>query len=260
MDATDEKIVIEKMDRTTILTLNRENKLNAFDWETLRRMKSALVDFCNEPSQSVLVITGAGKKSFCTGADLNDFKEMSPELVFDWCKLGNEVFNFIADMPKPAIAAINGFALGGGLELALACDFRIACEHAILGFPEVTLGWVPGWGGIRRAARALGPLKAKELLMLGSRIKANEALPLGLLNKVVPYDDLIRASCDLARQLADKNPISLEIIKSMLQDGGGDPRSQANLLEALSVSCLSKTPYAAEKIESFQRRTGKRKD
>jgi enoyl-CoA hydratase/carnithine racemase len=199
-----------------------------------------------------MILTGAGEKAFCVGADLKDLKVMSREETIEWCLLGSSVFNAIARVPKVVVAAVNGYALGGGLELALACDFRIASENAALGLPEVTLGWMPGWGGVKRLVELIGPTRAKEMLMFGSRIKAGEALSLGILNRVVPLPDLIRSAREYADRLCEKNPMSLAAIKLMLQEHGSAVDSRDSLLEAMTVSLLSKSDYAAGKIAAFE--------
>ncbi|MGD9137875.1 MAG: enoyl-CoA hydratase/isomerase family protein [Desulfobacterales bacterium] len=202
-----------------------------------------------------MILTGADQKAFCVGADLKDLKAMSRDETTAWCMLGSNVFNTIARVAKPVVAAINGYALGGGLELALACDFRIAAENASLGLPEVTLGWLPGWGGVKRLVELIGPTRAKEMLMFGSRIKAAEAMSIGLLNRVVPQDRLMAVAGEFAGELCEKNPMSLSAIKLMIQEHSGRVDSRDSLLEAMSVSSLSKSDYALEKIAAFENKS-----
>lgn len=247
-----ESIIVEKETELTIVTLNREKVLNAFDWESLHRLQAVVTEFEKDAACKVMILTGAGEKAFCVGADLKDLKVMSREETIEWCLLGSSVFNAIARVPKVVVAAVNGYALGGGLELALACDFRIASENAALGLPEVTLGWMPGWGGVKRLVELIGPTRAKEMLMLGSRIKAGEALSLGILNRVVPLPDLMDAAREYAGRLCEKNPMSLAAIKLMLQEHGSAVDSRDSLLEAMSVSLLSKSDFALRKIAEFE--------
>jgi len=247
-----ESIIVEKETELTIVTLNREKVLNAFDWESLHRLQAVVTEFEKDAACKVMILTGAGEKAFCVGADLKDLKVMSREETIEWCLLGSSVFNAIARVPKVVVAAVNGYALGGGLELALACDFRIASENAALGLPEVTLGWMPGWGGVKRLVELIGPTRAKEMLMLGSRIKAGEALSLGILNRVVPLPDLMDTAREYTGRLCEKNPMSLAAIKLMLQEHGSAVDSRDSLLEAMSVSLLSKSDFALRKIAEFE--------
>jgi enoyl-CoA hydratase/carnithine racemase len=258
MQNSTKRIIVEHDKEITTLKINREQALNAFDWESLSELDDIFRDFSRDQSQKVMIITGVGDKSFCVGADLKDFKMMDSEQIVQWCMLGSNIFNNIAKAAKPVIAAINGYALGGGLELALACDFRIGSEKVILGLPEVTLGWIPGWGGVKRLTQIVGYEKARYLLMLGERIKADEALNLGLLSKVVSSVDLMAEAIELARQLCEKDPRSLAIIKMMLHDQNGPVNITESLLEAMSVGLLGKSSYALEKIKSFASR-GKKK-
>ena len=251
-------IIIEKETELTIVTLNREKVLNAFDWESLHHLQAVVAEFEKDASRRAMILTGAGEKAFCVGADLKDLKAMSRDETIEWCLLGSNVFNAIARLPKPVVAAVNGYALGGGLELALACDFRIASENAVLGLPEVTLGWLPGWGGVKRLGGMIGPTRAKEMLMFGSRLKADEALALGILNRVVPLSELMVAAREYAGRLCKKNPMSLAAIKLMMLEHGSTIDSRDSLLEAMSVSLLSKSDYALEKITEFENK-GRRK-
>ena len=246
-----ESIIVKKEADLTIVTLNRVKVLNAFDWTSLHHLQAIVAEFENDASRKVMVITGAGEKAFCVGADLKDLKAMSRDETIEWCMLGSNIFNAIARVPKPVVAVVNGYALGGGLELALACDFRIAAENAMLGLPEVTLGWMPGWGGVKRLVEIIGPTRAKEMLMFGSRIKAAEALSLGILNRVVPLPQLMGAAREYTGRLCEKNPMSLAAIKLMLQEHGSAVDSRDSLLEAMSVSLLSKSDFALEKIAEF---------
>jgi len=248
-------IIVEKEAGLTIIILNRIKVLNAFDWDSLNQLHAAVAEFEKDASRKAMVITGAGEKAFCVGADLKDLKAMSRDETVEWCLLGSNIFNAIARVPKPVVAAVNGYALGGGLELALACDFRIASENAVLGLPEVTLGWMPGWGGVKRLVNMIGPAQAKEMLMFGSRIKADEALALGILNRVVPLPELMVAVREYAGALCEKNPMSLAAIKLMMQEIGGAVDSRDSLLEAMSVSLLSKSDYALEKITEFENKS-----
>ena len=254
-----EAIIVDQEAALTVITLNRAEVLNAFDWDSLNRLQAAIAEFEADPSRKAMIITGTGEKAFSVGADLKDLKAMQQDETIEWCLLGSKVFNAIARVPKPVVAAVNGYALGGGLELALACDFRIAAENASLGLPEVTLGWIPGWGGVKRLVEIIGPTRAKEMLMFGSRIKAAEALSLGILNRVVPLSDLMRDARQYAGTLCEKNPMSLAAIKLMLQEHGSAVDSQDSLLEAMAVSLLSKSDYSLDKIAAFENKSHRKK-
>lgn len=248
---TSDQIIIERLNKITVITLNRSEALNAFNSQALFDLKKALDDFALDESQRVTVITGKGR-AFCSGADIKDLKMMDREEVIDWCLLGSNVYNLIVEIPKPVIAAVNGYALGGGCELALACDFRVASETAVFAMPEVTLGWIPGWGGAHRLANLVGVTKAKEIIMLGRRLTAQEALNIGLVNKVVsPPEALLDEACTLAEELCDKSGLSLAAIKNIFSDFSTIKRKES-LLEAISVSHLSKTEFAAQKIKAFE--------
>jgi enoyl-CoA hydratase len=255
MQNTKERIIASTENNITTLTINRESNLNALDWESLRQLKSAILNFEDDQSTRVLIITGAGEKAFSTGADLKDLKKMSIEEVVKWCMLGSHIFSSIADSTKPIIAAINGYALGGGLELALACDFRICTENSKFGCPEINFGWIPGWGGVKRLSQIVGYGAARRLLMLGEMIKATEAQRIGLVDDIVRPDQLTLASKKMAEKLSEKDPRSLIAIKTMLLDQMGRIDRCDSLLEATSVSLLSKSDYAIHKISAYETRS-----
>lgn len=254
MPNSQERIIVSTENNTTILTINREGSFNAFDWESLHQLENAVDTFQRDQISRVLIITGAGQKAFCTGADLKDLKKMTAEEVVKWCMLGSKIFNSIAGSTKPAIAAITGYALGGGLELALACDFRISTENARLGCPEINFGWIPGWGGVKRLPQIIGYGKARRLLMLGEMIKADEAKETGLIDDVVKPDQLTSASMEMAAKLSEKDARSLTAVKAMLLDQMGRVEPCESLLEATSVSLLSKSDYALKKISNYESR------
>lgn len=250
---------VDKDDFVTKIYLNRPEALNAFNLGSLWALERAVREFEKDSGSRVAILTGAGEKAFCTGADIKDIKKMSPHEMVDWCLLGNRVFNQIAQSLKPVIAAVNGYALGGGCELALACDFRIAAEEALFGFPESSLGWIPGWGGSKRLAQLIGVTKAKEMLMIGTKIRAEEAQKIGLVNKCVPRSSLAEEALEYARILADRNPLSLAAIKSMLMQQGGRVEEEAHILEALTVGSLTRSEFAARKIKDFEEKIHKKK-
>jgi len=179
-----DKIIYEIKDNVAYVTLNNPSKLNCMGFELLYGLNDTINAIKTEANIKVAVFQGAGERAFSTGADLKEFRALSDDDLKKWIVLGNEIFNKIEVLHKPTIAFINGYALGGGLELALACDFRIGTETAVLGSPELEHGWLPGWGGITRLRRLIGETKAKEVVMLNQKLDAGEALKMGLLNRI----------------------------------------------------------------------------
>lgn len=207
------------------IILNRPEKLNALDGEMVSGILSSLREARKEEIR-VVVITGEGK-AFCAGADVRNFKEMGPIEAFEFSKELNKAFREIQEFPKPVIAMINGFALGGGLELAMACDLRVASDRAQLGQPEITLGIITGGGGSFRLPDLVGPAKAKELLFTGDMIGAEEALRIGLVNRVVRHEKLEEETRSLAMKIAERPPKAIEIYKALLNGQRYDAESMA---------------------------------
>lgn len=204
----------EKKDNIAIITLNRPEKLNALSRELLVDLREVLESASRDPEVRVIVITGAGK-AFCAGADVVEFTKSLVE-IREFIDLGRRVFDFLESLEKPVIAVVHGFALGGGFELALACDLIIAAEGSQLGSPEINLGIIPGWGGTQKLLITMGPYKAREIIMLGDRISAEEALKLGIVNRVVPADKVVEEALLIAKKLAEKSPLALSAAKSVL--------------------------------------------
>lgn len=185
-----------------VLRLNRPRVLNAINWELLHALDAAIEAAERDNSVSCLLIEGAGDRAFSSGADLHAIAALSPDQAYEWVRLGHRVLNRLICGRLPSVAALRGYTLGGGLELALACDFRIAAESAQLGLPEVTRGWMPGWGGVRRLAAVIGPGPARSLVLLSESVGAEDALALGLVQQVVTDGRLAAAARELARRLA----------------------------------------------------------
>ena len=196
-----------------VLTVNRPDALNAFDVETLTALRDELLGAAEDAEVRVVVLTGAGEKAFAAGADIKYMSGLDVEQAKEWGALGHEVGRLLETMPKPTIAAVNGFALGGGCELALACDFRYASSNAKLGQPEVNLGIIPGWGGTQRLPRVVGVGVAKELILTGRVVDAEEALRIGLVNAVHEPGELLAKTMEVAQGLAAKGPLSLAAAK-----------------------------------------------
>jgi enoyl-CoA hydratase len=202
------------------ITVNRPDKLNALNRETLTELKVAFAAARDDDAVRVVVLTGAGPKAFVAGADITEFAEASPTQALAFSRHGQELMSAIERLGKPSIARINGFALGGGLELALACSLRVASESAKLGLPEVTLGILPGFGGTQRALRLAGRAATLELALTGATVDAARARELGLVNRVVPADALDAEVGSLAARLAASAPHALRGILDAVVVGG----------------------------------------
>lgn len=211
-------IVYEQKEAVAVLTISREKALNALNSEVLAELESA-VDSIDLETVRCLVITGAGQKSFVAGADIGEMSTLTKAEGEAFGKKGNDVFRKIEALPIPVIAAVNGFALGGGCELSMSCDIRLASENAVFGQPETGLGITPGFGGTQRLARLIPVGKAKEMLYAGTKIKAPEALALGLVNAVYPSEELLPAAEKLAGRIASNAPIAVRATKKAVNEG-----------------------------------------
>ncbi len=232
-----------------VVTIDRPDALNALDVETLTALRDALRTLADDDVARIVVLTGAGDRAFAAGADIKDMSDIEPDAARAWGALGHEAGRLLETMPKPAIAAVNGFALGGGCELALACDIRIGSTRAKLGLPETNLGIVPGWGGTQRLARVVGVAAAKELILTGRTIDADEALRLGLLHEVAD-DALVRAR-ELADQLAAKSGTALAAAKQLVNLALGVDHPRNLEAEAALFADLLRSPDAREGMIAF---------
>ena len=246
-----ETIKIEREENIVWIVLNRPHRLNAFNDILVEELSEALDTVENDPSVRCVIITGEGDRAFSAGADITAFPKVTPVKAQEFSRRGQKVFSKIEEMSKPVIAAINGYALGGGLELALACDFRIASEHAELGTPEINLGIIPGWGGTQRLVRTVGLRNARRIVMFGERIKADEALKMGLVDKVVPFEKLREEAKALAKRLAEGPPIALKYAKHALNFGSQVPLDVGLRLEATLMALLFSTQDVKRGIEAF---------
>lgn len=201
-----------------IVKISRPEVLNALNAETLKELRDVLLEAQKDPSVRVLVFTGDGEKAFIAGADISEMASHSIKEGTFLSQLGHEVSKLLELMPKPTIAAVHGFALGGGTEFALACDFILASEKAVFGQPEVALGVIPGFGGTLRLARYVGFPKAKELIFSGQKIKADEALRIGLVNHVYPVDGFIEKVLELAKKISENSFEAVSISKKLLNE------------------------------------------
>ncbi|MFQ5999772.1 MAG: enoyl-CoA hydratase/isomerase family protein [Candidatus Bathyarchaeia archaeon] len=211
-------ILYEKSEGIATITINRPKALNALNEETIQEILSTLDDAEKDKNIRVVVITGAGDRAFSAGADINMMKAGGALEARRTSQLGQRMANRVEELEKPVIAAINGYALGGGLELAMACDLRIASENARLGQPEINIGLIPGWGGTQRLPRFVGKGKAKEMIFTGKMIDAKTAEQLGLVNRVVPPEQLKSAVKQLAEELLNKPPIAIKLAKELINN------------------------------------------
>lgn len=211
-----ENILLERRGRVALLTINRPDKLNALNIKTRQELAEALDELRNDQEIRVVVITGAGEKSFVAGADINEFAGRTAVEQRAVMK-AKSIFTAAEDFPKPLIAMINGFCLGGGCELALSCDIRIASEKARFGQPEINLGIIPGGGGTQRLTRLIGEGKAMQMILTGEIIDAQEALRLGLVNEVHPAAELQAKTMELAGKIAEKSPVALAMAKTAVK-------------------------------------------
>ena len=199
------------------ITMNRPEALNAFNPEQMRDVIDAFNGLREDDRVRVAILTGAGERSFAAGADIKKMAQMSSEEGFAFGRLGHELANSIERFPRPVIAAVNGYALGGGCEVALASDIRLASENAVFAQPEVTLGIPPGWGGSQRLSRLIGPGLASELIFTGRRVSASEALKIGLVNAVHPLAELLPAARALADSIAKNSPRAVAQSKRLIR-------------------------------------------
>ncbi len=244
-------LLIEDLDGIRLVSVDRPDKLNALDEATLRSLHSAFDAAADHDGVRVLVLTGSGPKAFVAGADIAGMAALSPARARDFSLLGQRMMRRIERMPKPVIAMINGFALGGGLELAMCCHLRIAADGAKLGLPEVTLGLVPGFGGSQRLLRLAGRAAALELTLLGAPVDAQRALALGIVNRVVPAAELREATLALAAQLAAQAPLAMRGILDAIQVGAGLPLDDALEYESAQFGLVFSTEDAREGMSAF---------
>lgn len=244
-------ILFEKKPPIGWVTLNRPDKLNSISLKMMEELNDVMNSIWDEENIKVLVITGAGDKAFCAGADITMFQGQKPDSMFHTIRKIVEVTQKIEKFPKPVIAAINGFALGGGCEIAISCDFRIASDKAAFGQPEIRLGLIPGAGGTQRLSRLIGLGRTKELCMLGDRITADEAYRIGLVNKVVPADKFHEEVQNFAARLAEGPPVALKMAKYACNFGTQVPLDVGLVLESGLFGVLFGTEDMKEGTSAF---------
>ena len=251
MTATDDNLLIERDGRVAIVTFNRPNVLNALDAPTLDAFRRTMLDLQRDDEVRSIVLTGAGDKAFIAGADINELAALTPTVGREHALTGQHVFNLVENLGKPVIAAINGYALGGGCELAMACTFRLAADTARIGLPEITLGILPGYAGTQRMARLVGKAKALEVILTGAPVAAAEAMRIGLVHRVAPAAELMNEARKLAADLAAKAPIAVRYILSAINKGLEMPFAEACVFEATLFGLVASTEDMREGTRAF---------
>ncbi|HIZ60783.1 MAG TPA: enoyl-CoA hydratase/isomerase family protein [Candidatus Dorea faecipullorum] len=225
-------VVVEVENEVAVVTISREKSLNALNSETLAELKECFENIAGRKDVRVLILTGAGKKAFVAGADISEMVNATPAEGRQMAKLAKEAFLLLETMPQVTIAAVNGYALGGGCEISMACDIRIASDNAKFGQPEVGLGILPGFGGTQRLARLVGKGRAKELIFTCDQIDAQEAYRIGLANKVVPQDELLDTCKAMAEKIMSKGSYAISLAKEAINTGLDTDLSSGLSLEA----------------------------
>ncbi len=245
------EIIFEKKDNIAWIKLNRPEKLNALTIEMLEEISIIIDKIEEDPEIKCVIITGSGEKSFCSGADISIFPSLTPIEAEEFSRKGQKIFSKIENSSKIFIAAINGYCLGGGLELAIACDFRIASENSEFGSPEINLGFIPGWCGTQKLPRLIGLSKAKEMIMLGERLKAEEALKIGLIDKIVPIEKLYEEASLFCKKIIEKPSIALKYAKKLINLSFQTSIEIGLLIESKAFGMLKSLKETNERISIF---------
>jgi len=246
-----DNLLLEREGAVAIVTINRPKVLNALNTRTLDEFRRVVLDLKDDDGIRVVIVTGAGEKAFAAGADINELAVQTPTGGRELALAGQHVLDAIENMGKPVIAAINGYALGGGCELAMACTLRLAADTAKLGQPEINLGIIPGYAGSQRLSRLVGKGKAMELILSGASIGASEAERIGLVNRVVPAAELMTEARKLAGQLAASAPIAMRYIINAINKGLEMPFAEACVFEATLFGLIASTDDMREGTRAF---------
>jgi enoyl-CoA hydratase len=244
-------VIYEKSDGIATITLNRPEALNAFSKEVVEEIIHALEDTKNDENVRVVILTGAGEKAFSAGADIKTMVGMTALKARELSLMGEKLCSALENLEKPVIAALNGYAVGGGLEVAMACDFRIASETARMGQTEVNIGLIPGWGGTQRLTRLVGKTKAKELVFTGKMIDAKTAEQLGILNMVAPQEKFRETVRQFALELASKAPVAVRVAKALINKGADIGLDSALALEREGLGVVGSTEDLKEGVSAF---------
>lgn len=246
-----QNILFERQGAIGIVTINRPKVLNALNKETMRELKTLVEQIAVDQEIGVVIVTGSGDKSFVAGADITEMQPLSALEGRQWGKFSQGVFNALENLPQPVIAAVNGFALGGGCELAMSCDIRIASEKAKFGQPEVLLGVIPGFAGTQRLPRLIGKGRAKELLFTGKQIDAMEAYRIGLVNAVVPAEKLLDLAKEWANLILSRGMVAVQLCKSAVNEGMDMDFESGQAYEAEAFGLCFATEDQAEGMAAF---------
>ncbi|HJV23947.1 MAG TPA: enoyl-CoA hydratase-related protein [Holophagaceae bacterium] len=244
-------VLVEKQDRIAWVTLNRPEKMNALNNALLKELEGVIAGLEHDAEVGVVVLTGAGEKAFVAGADISELKDLDSGSAREQALKGQAVFNRIAAMPKPVIAAVNGFALGGGCELALSAHIRVASENAKFGLPEVSLGIIPGYGGTQRLPRLVGTGVGLDLILSGDMVPAADALRMGLVSRVFPLADLKAGVEKLAKTILSRGPLALTRALAAVQQGVEMPLEQGLQFEAALFGLLAASQDMKEGMGAF---------
>jgi enoyl-CoA hydratase/carnithine racemase len=244
-------LLLEHDGAVAVITINRPKVLNALNSETMDELRRTILALKHDDAVRSVIITGAGEKAFIAGADINELAVQSPAGARDHALRGQHVFDLVENMGKPVIAAINGYALGGGCELAMACTLRIAADTARIGQPEINLGLIPGYGGSQRLSRLVGAGRALELMLTGDPISAQEAHRLGLVNRVVPAAELLGEARQVAAKISGKAPIAVRYIIDAVNKGLQMTLAEAQVLEATLFGLVGSTDDMREGTRAF---------
>ena len=244
-------VLLEVKDGIGYITINRPAALNALSSEVLTDLNLVLDEVEKHEDIRVVIVSGQGDKAFVAGADIKEMDQMSPIQAFEFMTYANDTFTRLSDLTQPTIAVLNGYALGGGLELALSTDIRIGFEKTMVGFPEVGLGIIPGFAGTQRMSRLIGTSKTKELIYTARIVKGNEAYDLGILNKLVPAEELLSSAEELAKSIMKNAPLAVEKAKHVIQVGSELPLKNAIRLETEAEALLFSTEDKVEGMRAF---------
>ncbi len=249
---TEDSILTERKGHILIVTLNRPERMNALDRSTLAAGAKFIKELNYDRDIRVVIITGTGDKAFCAGADLKERENMTMSEVRQYIHTIRDTFTNIENLPIPVICAINGIALGGGLEFALACDIRIASPNARMGLTEVTLGIIPGGGGTQRLPRLVGRGKAKEMLFLGLQLTAQEALEIGLINRIAPEGKLMEFAMEMAEKICNNSPIAIQQAKIAVNQGLDVDIGRGLVIESEAYEVCIPTKDRLEALAAFK--------
>lgn len=256
-----ENITYAVEDRAVVITINRPDKLNALNDQTIEELGRAIEEAAADSQAAAIIITGSGQKAFVAGADIKELAELQADPARECSHKGQALMDQIESCPKPVIAAVNGYALGGGCELALASHIRIASESAVMGLPEVSLGLIPGYGGTQRLPRIVGKGRALEMILTGDPIKAERAFQIGLVNKVVSQEELLDAAKKIAQKIASRGPVAVRYALDAVNQGLRSGQDAGMDQEAALFGLLAATEDMKEGTKAFlEKRTAEWKN